>query len=225
VTAQLCRCRLSDPAAAHSVVSLEVIRPTEAVMSESSTPVNPAKALAVAVGDAIRRHRDGDRNAMDDLARLARPWLYRIALGHRLNHHSAEDVVQETLLSLLQHVDDLRDPEAGLGWLSTVARHEAIRIIRRDGREWESFAASDDPEQRVIELFARTRLTAAVERLPERCGRVIGLAFLADERDYSTISTALDMPVGSIGPTRQRALRRMRDLLSEDPWWDFGASA
>jgi RNA polymerase sigma factor (sigma-70 family) len=198
-----------------------------------TTPMNPVKALAGAVGDAIRRHRDGDRNAMNELAGEVRPWLYRIALGYRLNHHSAEDVVQESLLSLLQHVDELRDPEAGLGWLSTVARHEAIRIIRKDGRvdlvreppEWESLAAPDDTEQRVIDLAARTKLTEAVGRLPERCGQVLGLAFLADERDYATISATLGMPVGSIGPTRQRALRRMRDMLTADPSWDFAASA
>jgi hypothetical protein len=34
--------------------------------------------------------------------------------------------------------------------------------------------------------------------------------------NYLEVSAALDMPVGSIGPTRQRCLRRLRELLAAD---------
>jgi RNA polymerase sigma factor (sigma-70 family) len=199
----------------------------------SSTPVNPGRALAVAVAEAIRGLRAGDRGAMDDLVREVRPWLYRIAVGHRLDHHSAEDVVQETLLSLVQHVHELRDPAAGLGWLSVVARHEAVQVIKKGRRvelpgelaERDTPVAPDDPERCAIESITRDRLAEVVEKLPERCGNVLRLAFLADERDYSAISTTLGMPVGSIGPTRQRALRKMRDLMSADRSWEFDVPA
>jgi RNA polymerase sigma factor (sigma-70 family) len=196
-------------------------------------PANPGKVLAGAVAEAIRRLRAGDRGAMDDLVREVRPWLYRIAVGHRLNHHSAEDVVQETLLSLVQHVHELRDPEAGLGWLSVVARHEAVQVIRKDRRadlpgelpERDAPVAPDDPERCALETITRDRLAEAVGKLPERCGSILRLAFLADERDYATISSTLGIPVGSIGPTRQRALRKMHDMLASDTSWEFDVPA
>jgi RNA polymerase sigma factor (sigma-70 family) len=201
--------------------------------SWSTAPTNPGKALAVVVADAIRRHRAGDRTAMPDLAREVRPWLYRIAVVHRLNHHSAEDVVQETLLAIMLHVHELRDPEAGLGWLSVIARHEAVQMIRKDRRvdlpgelpDPAETAAPDDPEKRAIDLMTGARLADAVARLPERCGNILRLAFLADERDYATISTTLGIPVGSIGPTRQRALRKMREMLVSDESWEYSTSA
>jgi hypothetical protein len=38
--------------------------------------------------------------------------------------------------------------------------------------------------------------------------------FLQDRIDYATIASELGMPVGSIGPNRQRTLRKMRALLA-----------
>lgn len=64
-----------------------------------------------------------------------------------------------------------------------------------------------------MEADSRATLADAIDRLPDRWGRVLRLAFLDDEREYTVPATTVRMPVGSIGPTRQRALRRMRDLL------------
>ena len=38
-------------------------------------------------------------------------------------------------------------------------------------------------------------------------------------QDYATISAVLDMPVGSIGPTRKRGLEKMRTLLEAADHW------
>ena len=62
----------------------------------------------------IRRHLDGDPEAMTDLTRQVRPWLYRIARSYRISHEMADDVVQSTLLAALLHVHRLRDPESSL---------------------------------------------------------------------------------------------------------------
>ena len=37
--------------------------------------------------------------------------------------------------------------------------------------------------------------------------------------DYDSVAEALDMPRGSIGPTRGRCLARLRELLLADPQW------
>jgi RNA polymerase sigma factor (sigma-70 family) len=196
----------------------------------SDRPIRSAAAatLAAEIADVIRRDRAGDPRAMDELVRRVTPWLYRIAVNHRLSHHSAQDVVQDTLLALVRCVRTVRDPQAGLAWLSVVARRQAVRIVRGEQRvqlsaDLEATAAGDaetvdDPERRALQALSRTVLDRAIAELPDRHARFLRLAFLADERDYATISRVLDMPVGSIGPTRQRALRRMRALLGD--WGD-----
>jgi DNA-directed RNA polymerase specialized sigma24 family protein len=55
----------------------------------------------------------------------------------------------------------------------------------------------------------RDALRAAVKRLPDRERAILdALNHVADS--YAQISRSLDIPLGSIGPTRERALARLR---------------
>ena len=83
--------------------------------------------LARQVSEAIRRHLAGDRTAMTDLTRIVLPWLHHVVRGHRLPAHSVDDAVQSTMVAVLRHVGNLRNPDAGLAWISVVARREALR--------------------------------------------------------------------------------------------------
>ena len=112
-------------------------------------------AFAITVADAVRRHLDGDRSAMTDIVRQVSPWLNRLARGYRLSPEAVEDVVQNTLLALWQNVGRLRDPQTAVAWMSVTARHEALRIIKIDGRaiplgdmtELDRLGDATDPEQ------------------------------------------------------------------------------
>ena len=183
--------------------------------------------FSTTVADAVRRHLDGDATAITDLVQLVRPWLYRTARGYRLPAHTADDVVQNTLLALWQHVDRLRDPQTTVAWLSVVARNEAFRTLRLEGRTipvgegWELDRASEtgNPEQALLLEHSRRAVHRNLAKLPARGRELLTLAFLADVQDYATISALLDMPVGSIGPTRRRGLEKMRTLLEGDCGW------
>jgi DNA-directed RNA polymerase specialized sigma24 family protein len=62
----------------------------------------------------------------------------------------------------------------------------------------------------VIERERRVAVRASVRRLPGR--QRLLLCALLDRPGirYEELSALLDMPVGSIGPTRERAFTRMR---------------
>jgi DNA-directed RNA polymerase specialized sigma24 family protein len=54
-----------------------------------------------------------------------------------------------------------------------------------------------------------------VTLLPPR-GRAVVHALFADEKTpYSEVARATGIPVGSLGPTRARVLRQLRQLLDE----------
>src|SRR5690242_18158611 len=110
-------------------------------MSPTTAPTLPPHAvtdgavpLKDAVASCLHRHRNGDPEAMADLTRRVTPWLYHVIRCYRLPRESADDVVQSTLLAALLHVHELRDPVAGLSWLSVVARREALRVVRAEQR-------------------------------------------------------------------------------------------
>jgi RNA polymerase sigma factor (sigma-70 family) len=184
-------------------------------------------AFSTTLADAVRRHLGGDPAAITEIVLLVRPWLFRLARGYRLPAHSADDVVQNTLLAFWQHVGRLRDPQTTVAWLSVVARNEAFRTIKQEGRTipvgeaWELDRCSEigNPEQALLVDQNRRAVQRNLAKLPDRGRDLLTMAFLADVQDYATISTVLDMPVGSIGPTRKRGLEKMRTLLEADLGW------
>ncbi|MBA3905191.1 MAG: sigma-70 family RNA polymerase sigma factor [Pseudonocardiales bacterium] len=192
--------------------------------SPSTETTIRTNTLAAAVGVAIRSHRAGDRAAMTDLVRIVTPYLYRVAFSCRLSAYAADDVVQSTLESALIHLPSLRDADAGLAWLSVIARREAVRVSREERRmdligDRDGFvdsADSADPERIALAHMARDALLCALAKLPERYRALLTLLFFDDQLDYLTIASELAMPVGSIGPTRQRGLKKVRALIEQD---------
>ena len=191
------------------------------------------RALASEIADAVRRHLAGDDTAMADLVRLATRWLTYVCREYRLSTHTAEDVVQNTMLALILHMRSLRDPHSALAWLTVVARREAIREIRVEKRVepvgdmavLDSALEYDNPER----VFEAKLLSGAIQRnlakLPARRRDLLWLVFLTEISGYATIADTLDIPIGSIGPTRRRSLDRMRELLCADEEWCLGLSA
>jgi RNA polymerase sigma factor (sigma-70 family) len=179
------------------------------------------QTLAEVVSAAIRRHQAGDARAMEDLFRAVRPWLHGIGRACRLSTYSADDVVQNTMTVALTHLPGLRDPDAGLAWLSVIARREAIRVSREErrtdpiGDRDTSTGGGEDPEEIALARMACHELYRAMAQLPERERKLLIFLFFDGARDYASIAREMDMPIGSIGPTRQRGLKKVRTIVNQ----------
>lgn len=169
--------------------------------------------------------RQGDRAALAELVRLLTPLLWQVARSQGLDRDSSVDAVQTGWLELLGAMDAIREPNAVVGWLATVVRREAWRIRRAGGSEvleqepvlTEVPHTEPGPEEQVIARDRRTRLWAAVDKLPERCRTLLRIVAFVQRPDYTQVSRAMGMPVGSIGPNRGRCLDKLRRHLLSDP--------
>lgn len=169
------------------------------------------------------RWRDGDSRAMDDLVRLLTPTLWHVARAYGLDAVLAEDVVQTTWLTLVRRHETILEPQAVAGWLTTTARREAWRVgkqqRRADPSETEQLEAhlpaGESAEDEATRTASADELWTAVNQLAERCQRLLRIIAFDDRPDYARIATDLEMPVGSIGPTRQRCLTKLKALLSQ----------
>jgi len=145
----------------------------------------------------------------------------------RLDSGTAEDLVQNTLLAYIKHSDEIVEPQAALRWMVVTARREALRAVAlRDRVELVGDAAQpvqapaeEQPEEVVLVSATQQVLWRNVSKLPERCRQLLRVIAFAERPDYSALSVALGMPVGSIGPTRGRCLAKLRTMLSADPEW------
>jgi RNA polymerase sigma factor (sigma-70 family) len=175
--------------------------------------------------DLLRDAAGGDQRAWDHLVERYSRLVWAVTRGHRLAYADSADVFQTTWLRLVEHLGQLRDPEHLAGWLSTTARHECLRVLRIGRRERpdEDVAAGVDPqgsagpgpEAALLVDEERATVAAAFARLSERCRALLRLVVAEPGLSYIEISLALGIPVGSIGPTRGRCLRHLRDLLGE----------
>lgn len=188
---------------------------------DSAEPTRWERAAAL-----FLRWRDGETRAMDDLVRLMTPLLWHVVRAYGLDRALAEDVVQTTWMTLVRRHESITEPQAISGWLTMVARREAWRVgklqRRADPTEVESLEAHL-PAQRSAEQTASTddesrRLWDAVSRLNDRCRRLLRIVAFEERPDYARIAQDMAMPIGSIGPTRQRCLGKLRSLLVGEGW-------
>lgn len=175
---------------------------------------------------SFERWMRGDPRAVDDLVRTMTPVLWQVVRAYGLDSLLAEDVVQATWLTLVRRRAAIRDPQAIAGWLITTARREAWRSGRAQQRlrpvEPADLEPALEPEasaEETVHLDDRDRrLWAAVRSLDERCRRLLRVVAFDERPDYAYIARDLDMPIGSIGPTRGRCLGKLRSALEADGW-------
>jgi RNA polymerase sigma factor (sigma-70 family) len=173
-----------------------------------------------ATATLLARASQGDQGAWDELVAEHTRLLWSVARSFRLDTADANDVVQTTWLRLVEHLDKIEDPTRLVGWLVTTARREAMRVLRRSGRERPVVEDTvldrpDDgpPVDAGLLLNERDRaLWQAFSRLSDKCRQLLRIA-VTEPQAYDEISEALGMPIGSIGPTRRRCLTQLRGLL------------
>ncbi len=178
------------------------------------------------IATVVRAAAEGDQNAWDSLVSQFQGLVWATVRSHRLGDAEAGDVVQTTWLRLVENLGTIRDPERLAGWLVTTARRECLRCLRIAGRnvltDDDSVfdRAATEPVAEIDVGLLRTErdsaLWTAFARISERCQQLLRVLSSDPSPSYDEVSAAFDMPVGSIGPTRQRCLDRLRvELIAE----------
>jgi RNA polymerase sigma factor (sigma-70 family) len=171
--------------------------------------------------DLVGRIRAGDEAAWRDMSRQYEPMLRWLARQHGLSAEDAADAVQVTWLRCLEHIDQLADAEKLRGWLATICRRECIRLATKRRREFlldeagmtrliDDGNGAGDPCAEATRRDERNRLYEAIMALPERQRLVLAELLTQQDQSYLGLSRRLGFPVGSIGPTWQRAVIRLR---------------
>jgi RNA polymerase sigma factor (sigma-70 family) len=176
-------------------------------------------------GELARAAAGGDELAWRALVDRFSALVWAITRSFGLNPAEAADVSQVTWLRLVEHLDQLTDPTRVGAWLGTTAKRECLGLLRRrnraaiptDDEVLYDRAALDESSaiERVVADERKVVLWAALGSLAERCQRLLRVLMADPPPPYETISAVLDMPIGSIGPTRSRCLNQLRRYLGD----------
>jgi RNA polymerase sigma factor (sigma-70 family) len=180
-------------------------------------------------GSLVTAAATGDKVAWQALVERFSGMVWSIARAYRLSRADAADVSQTAWLRLAENIGKINNPERVGAWLATAVRRECLQNIRANARTvpTDDMALFDDVGTEVNPVEAevlraeserekaqRARAVwQALGRLPQRCQELLRVLMASPPPSYAEVAAALDLPVGSIGPTRARCLQRLRREL------------
>ena len=175
------------------------------------------------VDDLVAACLAGDDQAWCTMVERLSPLVWTIARSHRLSPADCQDVYQLTWMRAVQHLHKLRSPDRLADWITTAARRECLKHIERSRRHVPVGDSplleaprpdADLPDDAVMRRARNGEVLAAFRTLPPRDQALLGVLMADPPPSYDEASRILGLPRGSIGPLRQRALAKLRDLLS-----------
>jgi RNA polymerase sigma factor (sigma-70 family) len=164
----------------------------------------------------------GDHRAWEHLVDRYMPLVRWAIWSFGLPAKDVEDASQMVWLALVQHLGRIRQPQALPGWIVTTTRRECIALLHSSSRSvpvdfCETHTATWVVEPDFDEDHWRAERHAALQRglaeLPSRQRDLLVLLLSDPPLSYDEISARLGIPKGSIGPTRARALCRLRESM------------
>ena len=170
----------------------------------------------------LQAAKAGDRAAWNELLHRYGDLVRATVARHRLNAGDSADAMQDTWLRLIERASTIRDPEKLGGWLATTARRECLALIRRQRTECplatiDTGWPSPEPTPEAIAIMSETRrhVRSATNALSDRPRALIDALYYRPCSDYAEAARRTGIPIGSIGPTRQRTLRCLRQALHD----------
>jgi len=169
----------------------------------------------------------GQRGAWEALVRAYATLVYAIPRRMGLTQDEAEDVSQAVFTALLGALPTLRDGQSLAKWLIVVAKRQSWKVIRGRDRVADSSVAErieagvGEGGDQVWER--RQAVRRGLEALGGRCQELLTALFMCKQKpDYNEVSGRLGIPVGSIGPTRNRCLKKLMEVLGSQAGglWD-----
>jgi RNA polymerase sigma-70 factor, ECF subfamily len=96
----------------------------------------------------VTRAKAGDPQAFEALANRYERQVYSLAWRMLRQEQDAEDVTQQTFLSVLENLQGFRGESSFATWLMRIATYAALKVIRKR-RQWETArdeSTADSPE-------------------------------------------------------------------------------
>jgi RNA polymerase sigma factor (sigma-70 family) len=169
----------------------------------------------------VDRALAGDERAWGELFQQYDSMLHAVGSGFRLAPGDVEDAIQMTWLGFFRNAGSIRSPEKVGPWLATTMRRNCIRFLGQRRREhlsgdcvrWIVVDESATAESRLLVAERNRTLWQVVDRLPPGQRRLVRELFASPDASYHRVAEELSIAVGTIGPTRRRALQQLERML------------
>jgi RNA polymerase sigma factor (sigma-70 family) len=176
----------------------------------------------------MERALQHDAKAWRQLVDTLKGVAWKVLYGYDLGEEDRNDAFATTFFRLYERLATIREPEKLPGWVATTARNEANSAYRRRNRTVPMAelplrgVMADDHGDRIEDDELRAALLKAFRRLSPDQQALMRLLTADPPIGYDEISRLLNVPHGSIGPTRARCLQRLRNSPELRPFLTTG---
>lgn len=170
----------------------------------------------------VRRLADGEVSAGEELARRYYDPLMRYLIRATGREHLAEDLFQQTWLSVMEHLDRFEFGHRGgfKSWLFRIATNKANDLWRSRGRERGAKAGlrliTEDTAPPATERLESTeqqvKLQRAIEQLPEAQRQVVLLRYYSGLK-FVEIAEMLGCPLNTALGRMHKATLKLREMM------------
>lgn len=188
-------------------------------VTESSPLVEPSDE------ELVRSIRQGDAQAGDDLVRRHYMPLMRYLRRLGGSEHLAEDLHQQTWVSVLDHLDRFDPASAGSfkAWLFRIATNKANDHWRSQGRDKAAKIGmrlvvdqeAPQADHRMEGAEQRQKLLKAIEALPENQKQVLLMRYYSGLK-FAEIARTLGCPLNTALGRMHKAMMKLKQMMENE---------
>lgn len=178
----------------------------------------------------IAKCQAGEAAAWEILVQRYQRLVYAIVRRMGFDEHAAADVFQTVFMRLMAHLPRLTDHDRLQAWIVTTTKREALLQRKRamrtvslthdddgdgDTEQWDVADEAMLPDEALEAAQSQNSVRNGLDALDTRCRELLTLLYRYDDDKiaYEDVARRMDMPLGSIGPTRARCLGKLRKIV------------
>lgn len=175
---------------------------------------------AAQAAEYVREIRSGNAEAFTELYHATEKYVYFCVVSQGVPEDAAADVMQEVYLAVYKDLHTLKEPQAALGWIKSVAFHKSMDYFRRLGREVPVEDAAEKlpedageetlrlPEDILDKTESQKMLWELIEALPQEYRQVLICHYFL-ECSVAELAKELGIPEGTVKTRLYRARKEL----------------
>lgn len=155
----------------------------------------------------------GDRLALQQLLKLEKEKLYRMAYTYVKNEEEALEIFQQTVLQAIESVHQVKKPMYFSTWLTRICINKALMVLKKKKK----LILMDEIKERraeaeAVDIAEQMDVADALDLLPEKYKTALMLRFYQDFT-VKQIANVMDCPEGTVKTSLHRGLTLLKKNL------------
>lgn len=177
------------------------------------------------IGGLVHKAQQNNSDAFAELYALTYKHIYNYA-GHYLrDEYLAQDAVQETYISALKNIKNIKDPSLFVAWLNQICFHVCFDLSKKNDKVWEANSelltllkddrSDHNPEAHTESNTETDLVQQAITMLPFNEKQVIVMRYY-NELNLDEVAAAMQISRSSVKRYLQSGKEHLKELLRKE---------